>query len=381
MTKAFDTVNREALWTVLERIGCPPKLVTMIRLLHDGMTGQVLSNGNVMDAFMISNGMKQGCILAPVLFNVFFTYMLSKIWRMGSTFVTAWTAPSSTCIDSQQRRRACKSPPRVSLCQHLHTSGPRRTRPTVDAGLFLQGIQAHLPDNQSWKDGGAPPTCTILLPPPLTITIDDKPLASVEHCKYLGSTVSCDGSLDREIDTRISKTSQALSSLRNRMLSKHNIHLSMKLKVYNTMVLPSLLYGCETWTLYRRHIKKLELFHMRAVRSILGIRWQDHITNLEVLDQAKSTSIKTTIIKAQLWYVGHVIQMEECRMLRRLMYRELQAGKRNQSRPKLQYKDTVKANLQWCHINSRDPEGYAMDRPKWQGSVHRAAASFEVARC
>ena len=68
-------------------------------------------------------------------------------------------------------------------------------------------------------------------------------------------------------------------------------------------------------------------------------------------------------------------------MPRRLMYGELQTGKRNQGRPKLRYKDTVKANFQWCHINLRDLEGYAMDRPKWQGSVHRAAASFEEARC
>ena len=120
---------------------------------------------------------------------------------------------------------------------------------------------------------------------------------------------------------------------------------------------------------------------MRALRSILGIRWQDHITNLKVFDQAKSTSIEATIIKAQLRWVGHVIRMKECRMPRHLMYWELQAGKRNQGRPKLRNKDTVKSNLQWCHINPRDLEGYAMDRPKWQGSVHRAAANFEEARC
>ena len=77
LTKAFDTINREALWTVLERIECLPKLVSMIRLFHDGMTGHILSSGNVTDAFVISNGMKQGCILSPVLFNVFFTCMLS----------------------------------------------------------------------------------------------------------------------------------------------------------------------------------------------------------------------------------------------------------------------------------------------------------------
>ena len=120
---------------------------------------------------------------------------------------------------------------------------------------------------------------------------------------------------------------------------------------------------------------------MRALCSILGIRWLDHIINLKALDQAKSISIEVTIIKAQLRWVGQVIRMEECLMPRRLMYGELQAGKRNHSRPKLRYKDTAKANLQWCHINPGDLEGYAMDRPKWRGSVHRAAANFKEARC
>ena len=81
LTKAFDTVNREALWTVLEHIGCPPKFISMIRFFHDGMTGQVLSHGNVTEAFTISNGVKQGYVLAPVLFNIFFTCMLSHAVR------------------------------------------------------------------------------------------------------------------------------------------------------------------------------------------------------------------------------------------------------------------------------------------------------------
>ena len=118
----------------------------------------------------------------------------------------------------------------------------------------------------------------------------------------------------------------------------------MELKVYNAVVLSSLLYGCETWTLHRRHVKKLENFHMRVLRSILGISWQDHITNLEVLERANSTSIETVLIKAQLQWVGYVIRMEEFRMPRRLMYGKLQLGKRNQGRPKLRYKETESKN-------------------------------------
>ena len=213
-------------------------------------------------------------------------------------------------------------------------------------------------------------------PPAPTIIIDDTTFTNVEPFKYLGSTISCDGSLDKELGTRTSKASQALGRLRNRVLNQHNIMLSTKLKVYNAVVLPSLLYGCETWTLYLRHVKKLEHFHMRALRSILSICWQDRVTNLEVLDRANSNSIESMLLKVQLRWVGHVIRMEEFWVPRRLMYGELQLGKRNQGRPKLRYKDTVKANLQWCNIKPRELEDRAMDRPVWRASIHKAVSNF-----
>ena len=111
------------------------------------------------------------------------------------------------------------------------------------------------------------------------IFIDGVELKVVDSFKYLGSVISIDGSLDKEIASRISKASQALGHLRNRLLNHHNVTLDTKLKVYRAVVLSSLLYGCKTWTVYRRHLKQLERFHQRAFHSILGIRWQDRVTN------------------------------------------------------------------------------------------------------
>ncbi|KAL6486773.1 hypothetical protein MHYP_G00033990 [Metynnis hypsauchen] len=81
LMKAFDTVNREALWVILQRLGCPRKFVQMIRQFHDNMTGAVLSGGEASDPFEISNGVKQGCVLAPILFNLFFTCILNHAVR------------------------------------------------------------------------------------------------------------------------------------------------------------------------------------------------------------------------------------------------------------------------------------------------------------
>ena len=70
-----------------------------------------------------------------------------------------------------------------------------------------------------------------------SITIDDTQLKNVESFRYLGSIISNDGSLDKEITTRIQKANQALGRLRTKVLQH-------KGKVYNAVVISSLLYGC-----------------------------------------------------------------------------------------------------------------------------------------
>ena len=68
LPKAFDTVNRESPWTVRGQYGFPGKLVDIIKLFHDGMKGQVFSKRHASAPFVTGNVVKQGCVLAPVLF-------------------------------------------------------------------------------------------------------------------------------------------------------------------------------------------------------------------------------------------------------------------------------------------------------------------------
>ncbi|KAL8577650.1 hypothetical protein ACOMHN_060761 [Nucella lapillus] len=163
-------------------------------------------------------------------------------------------------------------------------------------------------------------TEVLFQPSPLTtgchpsISIEGTELKTVEEFKYIGSVISSDGALDKEINVKICKASQALGRLRARVLNQHNIQQSTELKVYMTIVVTSLLYGCETWTLYRRHTRQLERFHMGSLSSILGIKWQNRITNLEVLDHAGTTSIEAMILKTQLRWTGHVIRMDRDRI-------------------------------------------------------------------
>lgn len=76
LTKAFDTVSRTGLWLILERLGCPTKFLQMVIQLHENQRGQIRLNGNLSDPFPILNGVKQGCVLAPTLFGIFFSMTL-----------------------------------------------------------------------------------------------------------------------------------------------------------------------------------------------------------------------------------------------------------------------------------------------------------------
>lgn len=69
LTKTFDPINKKALWTVHEQIGFPEVCKDHLPLSwwHDWMG---VLNGNMTEPFDISNSMKQGCILAPVVFNI-----------------------------------------------------------------------------------------------------------------------------------------------------------------------------------------------------------------------------------------------------------------------------------------------------------------------
>ncbi|BHF80615.1 hypothetical protein SprV_0702374300 [Sparganum proliferum] len=81
LTKAFDTVNREGLWEIMQKFGCPERFIEMVRQLNDGMMARITDNGAVSEAFAVTNGVKQGCVLAPTLFSLMFSAMLMDAYR------------------------------------------------------------------------------------------------------------------------------------------------------------------------------------------------------------------------------------------------------------------------------------------------------------
>ena len=85
-------------------------------------------------------------------------------------------------------------------------------------------------------------------------------------------------------------------------------------------------------------------------------------------------------MQAHLRWSGHVIRMPDYRLPKKLLYGELQHGKRSQGRPKLRYKDGLKATLKAFSIKDEQLEGLAVNRDAWRATVHKGAASCEADR-
>ena len=177
------------------------------------------------------------------------------------------------------------------------------------------------------------------------ISIGDCTLDVLEDFTYLGSNISSNLSLDTELNMRIGKASAAMARLIKRVRENTMLTIKTKTQVYQACVLSTLLYGSESWTLYTQQERRLNTFHMCCLRRILGISWQDHIPNTEVLARTGSLSMYALLTKRRLRWLGHVTRMHDGRLPKDILYGELATGSRPTGRPTLRYKDVLKRDL------------------------------------
>ena len=116
-----------------------------------------------------------------------------------------------------------------------------------------------------------------------TITVKGQRLQVVDKFTYLGGTLSRVVHIDDEVNARIAKASQHLAG-NVEVFGTEVESDDKKLKVYRSVVLPTLLYACETLTVYKRHAKRLSHLHTSCLRKLLKIKWQDRIPDPEVLE-------------------------------------------------------------------------------------------------
>ena len=140
-----------------------------------------------------------------------------------------------------------------------------------------------------------------------TFTVHGDSLNDVHQFTYLGSILTSDCDLNNEIQQRVKLASAAFGRLSHRVFLNRNLAIATKIAVYKAICISILLYGCESWTPYRRHIKTLEAFHIRCLKSILGIHWWHKVTHVEIRHKAAGIdSAEHLLLQRQLSLRSHL---------------------------------------------------------------------------
>ena len=206
-----------------------------------------------------------------------------------------------------------------------------------------------------------------------TITVKGQRLQIVDKFTYLGSTLSRVVHIDDEVNFRIAKASAASGQLRGSVWDRSGIRLDTKLKVYKTVVLPRLMYACETWTVYQRHAKRLNHFHTSCLRKLLKIKGQDRIPDTGVLTRAGMQSVHTLLKLAQLKWAGQDA---------RGIFAEENPLWRTRNGQMLPWwsEEEIQRHPQGFQHTNRVIEQIALDRAKWRGLIRRGASEYEAKR-
>eukprot|EP00731_Ephydatia_muelleri_P020641 Em0013g368a len=149
------------------------------------------------------------------------------------------------------------------------------------------------------QQSGLPLSASSPVSPP-SFFINDNQIEVVSHFQYLGSVLSHDTTLDKEITTRISRAAGVFSNLKSPVRNNPNLSQRTKLAVYQAAVLPALLYGAETWTTTTRLLNRLECFHMDSIHQAMGVSKLAHIPNITLRAKAKIPPIATLIKLSRL---------------------------------------------------------------------------------
>ena len=298
LTKAFDLVSRDG--QVLPKIGCQPKLQSMIESFHTDTKGTVQVNGSSSQPFEIRSGVKQGCVLAPTLFGIFFGLLLKHAFDTTTEGIYLRTR-SDGRLFNLARLRAKTKVRKVLIRDMLFADDAAVATHTQEE---LQSLMDCF--SQACKDFGL----TISLKKtnvlgqyteaPPVITIDNYELDAVCQFTYLGSTITDNFSLDAEINKRIWEAPSTLTRLTARLWTSLKLYLKTELAVYNACVNSTLLYGSETWNTYAGQERRLNTFHLRSIRCILCISWQDKVTNTDVLSRVGLPSMYTLLRQRRL---------------------------------------------------------------------------------
>jgi hypothetical protein len=156
-----------------------------------------------------------------------------------------------------------------------------------------------------------------------------------ERFTYLGSDIHVSSGCGPEVNRRLGRAWGVMQSLDEGVWRCRHLCRRTKVRVFKSLVLPVLLYGCETWTLTSDLRRRLNSFGTKSLRRILGYRWSDFVSNDRLLRETKTRFVTCTIRERQLRLYGHVARFPETDPAHRILSaRDKRGWKRSRGRPR-----------------------------------------------
>lgn len=321
--KAFDRVKHSPLINMLQKADLDGSDIRLIKNLYWEQVASVQVNDRTTDEVEIKRGVRQGCVLSPLLFNLYSEHIFQTALenatdgiKVNGKIVNNLRYADDTVIiaDTAEGLQRLMS----ALITEGDTLGMR-----VNVNKTKVMIISRTPGLQA------------------NIHVYNQPIEQVTQFKYLGCWITNDLNPEVEIRARIEMARAAFLRMKQ-LLVDSTLSLGTRCRFIQVYIYPVLLYGMEAWTLGVRSMNRLEAFEMWLMRRMLKISWTEHVSNEEVLRRmGGERELLTSVKKQKTSYLGHIYRGHKYAFLRLLMEGKIE-GKRGPGRRKCSWLKNIR---------------------------------------